>query len=109
MNWYAPDALALGRVRGEIAFDRVGFAYGRGAGGIEGLSLTVAPGERIGIVGASGAGKSTLVALLPVDHLLDRVETQAWQELARILAHEMMNSLTPITSLAANVRPIEAQ
>lgn len=48
----------------------------------------------------------TLVALLPVDHLLDRVETQAWQDLARILAHEMMNSLTPITSLAASVRPM---
>ncbi len=49
---------------GGIEFDDVGFAYGRDAGGIDGLSLTIAPGERIGIVGASGAGKSTLVALL---------------------------------------------
>jgi len=54
----------LGRVAGRIDFDHVGFTYGRGAGGIEGLDLHIAPGERVGIVGRSGAGKSTLVALL---------------------------------------------
>jgi ATP-binding cassette subfamily B protein len=46
----------------------VSFAYGRktedGRGGVDGLNLSIAPGEKIGIVGASGAGKSTLVALL---------------------------------------------
>jgi ATP-binding cassette subfamily B protein len=44
----------------------VSFAYGRDgeAGGLHDVSLSVAPGERIGLVGASGAGKSTLVALL---------------------------------------------
>jgi len=47
-----------------IRFDGVGFAYGRQTGGVEDISLTVAPGEKLGIVGASGAGKSTLVALL---------------------------------------------
>ena len=60
----APDAVELGRVAGAVNFDKVGFAYGRQSGGVEALDLTIAPGEKIGIVGASGAGKSTLVALL---------------------------------------------
>lgn len=60
----APGALTLDRVRGEIVFDHVSFAYGRQVGGLDDVTLTIRPGERIGIVGASGAGKSTLVALL---------------------------------------------
>ncbi len=60
----APDALVLGRVAGRIDYNHVGFAYGRERGGIDGVDLHIAPGEKIGIVGASGAGKSTLVALL---------------------------------------------
>ncbi|CAN0593428.1 unnamed protein product, partial [Ectocarpus sp. 12 AP-2014] len=47
-----------------VAFEDVKFAYGRKTGGVEHIDLTIAPGEKIGIVGASGAGKSTLVALL---------------------------------------------
>ncbi|ODT59651.1 MULTISPECIES: ABC transporter ATP-binding protein [Paracoccus] len=58
------DARALTRVRGQITFDHVEFAYGRDAGGIRDLTLSIAAGEKIGIVGASGAGKTTLVGLL---------------------------------------------
>jgi ATP-binding cassette subfamily C protein CydCD len=48
-----------------IAFDDVGFAYpgGRGAAH-DGLSFSVAAGERVGIVGPSGSGKSSIVRLL---------------------------------------------
>ena len=60
----APGAAILPAARGEVVFDDVSFAYGRRSGGIGGVSLTIRPGERIGIVGASGAGKTTLVALL---------------------------------------------
>ncbi|MBW7055560.1 ABC transporter ATP-binding protein/permease [Paracoccus bogoriensis] len=60
----APDAITLDRVQGAITFDDVHFAYDRDQGGIKGLSLSIRPGEKIGIIGASGAGKSTLVALL---------------------------------------------
>ncbi len=58
------DAQNLPRVKGEVRFEGVRFAYGRATGGIEGIDLTIRAGERLGIVGASGAGKSTLVALL---------------------------------------------
>jgi ATP-binding cassette subfamily B multidrug efflux pump len=59
-----PGAAELTVTRGEIVFDKVRFGYGRDSGLIDGLNLTVKPGERIGIVGRSGAGKSTLVNLL---------------------------------------------
>ena len=50
--------------RGEVTFDDVGFAYGGKRQVIEHFSLTIRPGEKIGLVGRSGAGKSTLVNLL---------------------------------------------
>ena len=62
----APDAVVLGRVAGRIDYDHVEFSYGHadGQGGIRDLNLHIAPGEKLGIVGASGAGKSTMVSLL---------------------------------------------
>jgi ATP-binding cassette subfamily B multidrug efflux pump len=42
----------------------VSFHYGRESGVIDHLTLTVRPGEKVGLVGRSGAGKSTLVNLL---------------------------------------------
>ena len=59
-----PGAKALAVTRGEVKFDNVRFGYGRESGLIDGLSLTVRAGEKIGLVGRSGAGKSTLVNLL---------------------------------------------
>ncbi|MEM1199604.1 MAG: ABC transporter ATP-binding protein [Pseudomonadota bacterium] len=54
---------------GAIAYDHIAFNYGKdredvGQGVIEQFSLSVKPGEKIGLVGRSGAGKSTLVSLL---------------------------------------------
>jgi ATP-binding cassette subfamily B multidrug efflux pump len=59
-----PDAPDLVVTRGAVHFDRVRFGYGRDSGLIDGLTLDVRPGEKIGLVGRSGAGKSTLVNLL---------------------------------------------
>ena len=59
-----PDAHVLKVTRGEIHFEDIRFGYGRESGLIDGLTLTVSPGEKIGLVGRSGAGKSTLVNLL---------------------------------------------
>ena len=60
----APNAAPLRLAEGRVEFDRVTHHYGRGQGGLAELSLTVAPGEKLGLVGRSGAGKSTLVKLL---------------------------------------------
>ena len=49
---------------GEIRYEAIRFHYGRAGGVIDGLSLNIAPGEKVGLVGRSGAGKSTLVNLL---------------------------------------------
>jgi ATP-binding cassette, subfamily B, multidrug efflux pump len=60
----APGAAALRVSKGAIRFEHVAFHYGRTGGVIEGLDLSIAPGEKVGLVGRSGAGKSTLVNLL---------------------------------------------
>jgi len=58
------DANPLVVARGAIRYDNVRFHYGRDAGVIENLSLAIAAGEKVGLVGRSGAGKSTMVNLL---------------------------------------------
>ncbi|MCC6736822.1 MAG: ABC transporter ATP-binding protein [Bauldia sp.] len=59
-----PGAPELVVPHGEIRFEDVTFHYGRESGVIDDLSLVIAPGEKVGLVGRSGAGKSTLVNLL---------------------------------------------
>jgi ATP-binding cassette subfamily B protein/subfamily B ATP-binding cassette protein MsbA len=60
-----PDARVLPPVRGDVVFDEVVFGYGPDRAVLRGLSLSVAAGETIAIVGETGAGKSTLASLIP--------------------------------------------
>lgn len=60
----APDATPLRLTEGRIELQQLSHHYGRGAGGLDRIDLTIAPGEKIGLIGRSGAGKSTLVKLL---------------------------------------------
>ena len=58
------NAPSLTVQKGQISFDNVQFNYAKSTAVINGFSLDISAGERIGIVGKSGAGKSTLVNLL---------------------------------------------
>jgi ATP-binding cassette, subfamily C, bacterial CydD len=107
----ASAAVDLGRQA--ITLDGVCLSYpGRDRPALDGVSLTIAPGERIAVAGASGAGKSSLLALLlrfvePSDGRieagglpLDSIAMDAWRrQIAWVPQHPALMS----GSVAANI------
>ncbi|MBQ7365511.1 MAG: ABC transporter ATP-binding protein [Clostridia bacterium] len=60
----APDAVTLTEASGRFTLSNVAFSYSPEKPLIENLSLSVAPGERVAIVGPTGCGKTTVINLL---------------------------------------------
>jgi ATP-binding cassette subfamily B protein len=66
------DAVVPDDVEGHVDFEEVTFSYeGHEEVVVDGVSLSVDPGETVGLVGETGAGKSTLVKLVPRFHDVD--------------------------------------
>ncbi|KTC99947.1 lipid A export permease/ATP-binding protein MsbA [Legionella erythra] len=53
------------RARGEVRFERVGFAYRQGQMILDNINLLIPAGQTVALVGHSGSGKTTLASLLP--------------------------------------------
>ncbi len=60
----APGLLSLERIRGEIEFRNVWFAYQPGNWVLKDVSFHIAEGEKVAIVGATGAGKTSIISLV---------------------------------------------
>ena len=61
----APGAIEASDVKGDIAFEDVGFSYPDGTRVLHDIAFTAKPGEVVALVGLTGAGKTTLVSLIP--------------------------------------------
>ena len=61
----APGAVTLAEPAQTVAFDNVSFAYGEEAPALDRVTLSVARGETVALVGPSGGGKSTILNLIP--------------------------------------------
>jgi len=60
-----PDAIELGRARGDIRFDHVSFGYRDGLNILADIDFHARPGERVALIGPTGSGKSTITNLIP--------------------------------------------
>ncbi len=95
----APGAgdLRVARGAGEIVFRDIRFDYG-GAPVVEGLSLTIPAGQKVGLIGRSGAGKSTLVNLLLRFYDLDSGEIRIdGQDISRVTQCSLRRHIAVVT------------
>ncbi len=103
----------LSRALGAVQFRDVSFGYGKDRTVLHGISFTVSPGTRLGIVGMTGAGKSTLLSLMtrfydPTEGqiLLDGVDLRDYRladlrnQFAMVLQDPVLFSATILENIA---------
>ncbi|MGX9866326.1 ABC transporter ATP-binding protein [Pseudomonas moraviensis] len=94
----APDAKVLQPAGGEVVFDNVSFNYNGERQVLDGLTLHIRPGEKIGLVGRSGAGKSTLINLLLRFYDVDRGEIRIdGQNIAKVTQDSLRSVIGMVT------------
>ena len=60
-----PTAIELPRIRGNVTFEDVSFAYNHGCPVLKNVTFSVRAGQKVALVGQSGSGKTTIVNLIP--------------------------------------------
>jgi ATP-binding cassette subfamily B protein len=107
-----PHARPLARAVGGLAFRDVSFGYEKHRSVLSGVSFSLAPGKRLGIIGATGAGKTTLINLLTRFYdpasgqvLLDGVDVREYRlaDLRRQFALVLQESVLFSASIAENI------
>ncbi|MGI6366939.1 MAG: ABC transporter ATP-binding protein [Anaerolineae bacterium] len=102
----APDAPALGAVRGDVVFDHVDFSYVPGVPVLRDVSFHARPGETVALVGPTGAGKTTVVNLLTrfydVDGGAIRVDDKDIREVRRDSLRQALGLVLQDTVLFAD-------
>jgi ATP-binding cassette subfamily B multidrug efflux pump len=94
----APGAGALVTSGGAVTFDKVSFNYNGERQVLDGLSLSIRAGEKIGLVGRSGAGKSTLINLLLRFYDVDSGEIRIdGQNIAHVTQESLRGSIGMVT------------
>ncbi|MFJ4345403.1 ABC transporter ATP-binding protein [Pseudomonas sp. NPDC089401] len=99
----APGAGVLETRGGAVTFDNVSFNYNGERQVLDGLNLSIRPGEKVGLVGRSGAGKSTLINLLlrfyDVDSGAIRIDGQNVAKVTQDSLRSAIGMVTQDTSL----------
>ncbi|MBM3107973.1 ABC transporter ATP-binding protein [Pseudomonas sp. V1] len=94
----APNASELVPAGGAVTFDNVSFNYNGERQVLDGLSLKIRPGEKIGLVGRSGAGKSTLINLLLRFYDVDSGEIRIdGQNIAHVTQDSLRSAIGMVT------------
>ncbi|HEY7094874.1 MAG TPA: ABC transporter ATP-binding protein, partial [Ktedonobacterales bacterium] len=107
------EATALQKVRGEIEFRDVWFAYNPGEWVLKGISFKITPGESVAFVGATGAGKTSLISLISRFYDVQRgqvlidghdVRTIAQTDLRRHIGAVQQDPFIFSGTIASNIR-----
>lgn len=107
-----PTASELTSVRGEVTFERVGFAYRSDQPVLQDINFTAPPGQRIALIGPTGSGKSTITNLIPRFYdptqgrvLIDGVDIRqtTLRSLRRHIGIVLQDSFLFSTTIAENI------